>query len=132
VAGFNRNGWPTSVGIGGRIASESLAALRRITHPFPGIQIKAWAMVNGSQMGVYLTGTRVESVDAVIGCIKHEKQYLVDNLPPGTRFDLDGDWPIVLKQTGARSDTERYDWLKGTLNSFVNVLRPRLKEWHSL
>jgi len=32
VAGFNRNGWPTSVGIGGRIASESPAALRRITH----------------------------------------------------------------------------------------------------
>ena len=31
VAGFDRNGWPTSVGIGGRIASESLAALRRIT-----------------------------------------------------------------------------------------------------
>jgi hypothetical protein len=31
VAGFNRNGWPTSVGIGGRITSESLAALRRIT-----------------------------------------------------------------------------------------------------
>ena len=31
VAGFNRNGWPTSVGIGGRIASESLAALHRIT-----------------------------------------------------------------------------------------------------
>ena len=33
AAGFNRNGWPTSVGIGGRIASESLAALRRITQP---------------------------------------------------------------------------------------------------
>ena len=32
MAGFDRNGWPTSVGIGGRIASESVAALRRITH----------------------------------------------------------------------------------------------------
>jgi hypothetical protein len=31
VAGFDRNGWPTSVGTAGRIASESLAALRRIT-----------------------------------------------------------------------------------------------------
>src|SRR5579872_5337145 len=30
VAGFNRNGWPTSVGIGGRIASESVAGFRRI------------------------------------------------------------------------------------------------------
>src|SRR5713101_4919249 len=32
VAGFDRNGWPTSVGIGGRIASESVAGLARITH----------------------------------------------------------------------------------------------------
>ncbi len=31
-SGFDRNGWPTSVGIGGRFASESLTALRRITH----------------------------------------------------------------------------------------------------
>ena len=33
MAGFDRNGWPTSVGIGGRIASESVAGLHRITHP---------------------------------------------------------------------------------------------------
>jgi len=31
VAGFDRNGWPTSVGIGGRLASESVAGLARIT-----------------------------------------------------------------------------------------------------
>ena len=30
--GFNRNGWPTSVGIGGRIALVSVAAFSRITH----------------------------------------------------------------------------------------------------
>ena len=31
VAGLRRNGWPTSVGTGGRIASESVAGLARIT-----------------------------------------------------------------------------------------------------
>ena len=31
VAGFDRNRWPTSVGTGGRIASESVAGLARIT-----------------------------------------------------------------------------------------------------
>ena len=98
--------------------------------PVSGIQIKAWAMVNGSQMGVYLTGTRVESIDAVMRHIKSEKRYLAESLPTGTRFDLDSDWPIVLKQTGAGSDKERYNWLKATLNTFVNVLRPRLKDWH--
>ena len=98
--------------------------------PFPGIQIKAWTMVNGSQIGVYLTGTRVESIDAVIGHIKREQKYLAESLPAGTRFDLDSDWPIVLKQIGAKSDVERYSWLKVALNAFVNVLRPRLKEWY--
>ena len=32
VAGFDRNGWPACVGIGGRLASESVAGLARITH----------------------------------------------------------------------------------------------------
>src|ERR1044071_710306 len=31
VAGFDWNRWPTSVGIGGRIVSESVAGLHRIT-----------------------------------------------------------------------------------------------------
>ena len=35
VAGFDRNGWPTSVGTGGRIASESVATLARITQRQP-------------------------------------------------------------------------------------------------
>jgi hypothetical protein len=33
VAGFNRNGWPASVGIDGRLASESVAGLHRNTQP---------------------------------------------------------------------------------------------------
>ena len=36
VAGFDRNGWPTSVGTGGRIASESVAGLARITQSDAG------------------------------------------------------------------------------------------------
>jgi hypothetical protein len=34
VAGFDRNGG-TSVGIGGRLAAESVAGLARITQPLP-------------------------------------------------------------------------------------------------
>src|SRR5215468_10997856 len=41
VAGFDRNGWPTSVGIGGRIASESVAGLHRITHIINATREKA-------------------------------------------------------------------------------------------
>jgi hypothetical protein len=32
VAGFDRNGWPASVGISGRFASESVAGFGRNTH----------------------------------------------------------------------------------------------------
>ena len=35
VAGYDRNRWPTSVGTGGRIASESVAGLARITQSPP-------------------------------------------------------------------------------------------------
>jgi hypothetical protein len=45
VAGFNRNGWPTSVGIGGRIASDHWPAcigLRSQTEDYPFGTIKAW------------------------------------------------------------------------------------------
>ena len=38
VAGFDRNRWPTSVGTGGRIASESVAGLARITQAGPGVR----------------------------------------------------------------------------------------------
>jgi hypothetical protein len=35
VAGFNRTGWPTSVGIGGRLASEAVAGFPRNTQGGP-------------------------------------------------------------------------------------------------
>ena len=43
VAGLHRNRWPTSVGTGGRIASESVAGLARITHAL------VFKLVDGAQ-----------------------------------------------------------------------------------
>ena len=60
VAGFNRNGWPTSVGIGGRIASESVADFRRITQP--GIQHR----LDQSAFIVARVGGRV-SLSSILG-----------------------------------------------------------------
>jgi len=49
VAGFNRNGWPTSVGIGGRLASESVADFHRITHEVADKQVLDAAIVGSAQ-----------------------------------------------------------------------------------
>jgi hypothetical protein len=98
--------------------------------PYPGIQIKAWAMTSSSQMGVYLTGTRTKNVDAIAALIKRDKRYLLDNLPKGTVVDPRHGWPIICEETRTMSDVERRAWLVKTLNIFANVLRPRLRSWY--
>jgi hypothetical protein len=97
--------------------------------PYPGIQIKAWATVDRKGMGVYVTGTMAR-LDAVQELMKRDKRYLVDHLPIGTIIDFRSGWPIVLKNEELQSDSDRYSWLKTTLNEFVNVLRPRLRKWY--
>jgi hypothetical protein len=45
VAGFDRNGWPASVGIGGRFASESAATSRFLVHAFSPAPYELVSMV---------------------------------------------------------------------------------------
>jgi hypothetical protein len=97
--------------------------------PYPGIQIKAWAMVDGKQTGVYVTGPTAR-LDEVEELMRKDKKYLTDNLPKGTIVDPRAGWPIVLKNEDSLSDADRYAWLKKTLNEFANVLRPRLRKWY--
>jgi hypothetical protein len=98
--------------------------------PFLGIQIKAWAMVDGSHVGVYVTGSRAENVEAIRGYLRRDRRYLLDNLPKDTVIEPSHNWPIVLQDFEAQTDSDRHQWLKKALNSFVNVLRPRLKKWY--
>jgi hypothetical protein len=98
--------------------------------PFPGIRIKAWAAVDGASMGVFVTGTRPECVDAIENHIRRDKRYLLDNLPKGTVVDARAAWPIVLKNVEAMSEVDRRAWLVKMLNAFANVLRPRLRKWY--
>lgn len=64
--------------------------------PYPGIQIKAWGMVDGNQMGVYMTGTQ-RRLEAAKKLIKRDKSYLLDHLPDGTIIDPGSLWPVILK-----------------------------------
>ncbi|MBW6511590.1 MAG: hypothetical protein K0A93_05660 [Desulfuromonadaceae bacterium] len=50
VAEFNRNGWPNWIGTGGRFASESVAELARNTHiPAPKLGIASAACAIGGR-----------------------------------------------------------------------------------
>jgi hypothetical protein len=98
--------------------------------PYPGIQIKAWAMRDGKSQGVFLTGPRAENIEAILKFVKRDRSYLLEQLPNGTVLDIRDIYPIILKNEERLSDSERYAWLKRALNDFVNVLRPRLKKWH--
>jgi hypothetical protein len=98
--------------------------------PYPGIRIKAWSSVGGGPMGVFLSGTRADNVDAVREQIKRDRRYLIDNLPTGTVVDARELYPVMLQNFDALSDLDRHAWLKKSLNAFVNVLRPRLAKWY--
>ena len=98
--------------------------------PFPGIQIKALAIVGDSQIGVFLSGTRSANVTMVQKYLKREKQALLERLPSGTDVRIGHRWPIMLLEFDLESDEEKQAWLIKSLNAFVNVLRPRLKKWY--
>jgi hypothetical protein len=98
--------------------------------PFPGIQIKAFASVNSSHIGVFVSGPRRENVLMIQKFLKRERPSLKAQLPNGTKLRV-GDWPIMIDTSDCESDPEKRAWITKTLNEFVNVLRPRLRKWYA-
>ncbi len=101
-----------------------------LSTPYPGIPIKAWAKVNKRSFGVFLAGTKTENINAIEKFIKRDRRYLLDNLPKGTVVNPRDGWPVLIQNVAQLSDADRRAWLKKTLNSFANVLRPRLRKWY--
>jgi hypothetical protein len=100
-----------------------------LSTPYPGVHIKAWSTVDRKQMGVYLTGSQPR-LDAIESALRRDKKHLLDRLPKGTVIDTENGWPIVIKNETAMTDADRYAWLKKTLNTFANALRPHLRKWN--
>ena len=97
--------------------------------PFPGIQIKALAIV-GPQVGVFVSGTRRANLMLIQKYLKRERKPLLSALPAGTEITDDGSWPIKIYEFNVKSDNKRRAWIMRTLNEFGNVLRPRLRRWY--
>lgn len=98
--------------------------------PYPGIQIKAVAIVNTPVGGVFLSGTRRANVFAIQRELRRDRQHLQEELPPRTEIRPDHRFPIALYEDRFKSDQQRREWIINTINKFVNVLRPRLSRWH--
>lgn len=101
-----------------------------INTPFPGVQIKAFAMVNNSRIGVFVSGPRRENVLMLQKYLKRDRKKLVDQFPAGTRIDV-GDCLIALDTVDLDTDDEKRAWIIKTLNIFANVLRPHLRRWYA-
>jgi homoserine trans-succinylase len=98
--------------------------------PFPGIQIKALAIVDSSQAGVFLSGTRRVNVFAIQEHLKRDRSSLLKELPRGTTIKIGDRWPITRYKDDLKSDQEKQVWIMETMNAFANVLRPRLRRWY--
>jgi hypothetical protein len=97
--------------------------------PFPGIQIKAFAMVNDSRIGVFVSGPRRANVTMIQKFLNRERKALLSELPDGTEIEI-SDCYISVVESDLESDDERRAWIIKTLNAFSNVLRPRLRRWY--
>ena len=98
--------------------------------PFPGIQIKAFAMVNSSRIGVFVSGPRRENVLMLQKYLKRHRASLKEQLPSGAEI-RPGDCKISMGTDDCKSDEQKRTWIMKTLNEFVNVLRPHLRKWYA-
>ena len=98
--------------------------------PFPGIQIKAFAMVNSSRIGVFVSGPRRENVLMLQKYLKRHRASLKEQLPSGAEI-RPGDCKISMGTDDCESDEQKRTWIMKTLNEFVNVLRPHLRKWYA-
>lgn len=99
--------------------------------PYPGIHIKAFALVDSPTIEVFLAGSRRDNVRAIEDQLGAEKQAVARDLPPGTEIAPEQDWPIRTRETELEDDDDRRAWIRRTLNAYVNALRPRLRNWYA-
>src|SRR5271169_3799797 len=82
--------------------------------PFPGIQIKAFAVIGNSRIGVFLSGPRRANVMMIQKYLKRERASLLSELPKGTEIAT-GDCSIAINESGLESDSEKRAWIIKTM-----------------
>ena len=102
--------------------AQTLAVLNT---PFPGIQIKAFALKDFED-GIFISGPRRENLILIQKYLRSERRALLAQLPPGTKIE---DGTIIIDEFDIDSDDDKRAWIIENLNVFANVLQPRLRRW---
>jgi hypothetical protein len=95
--------------------------------PWPGTWLTAWRNDSPDGVcGVALSG-RAKRIDELWRRLRRDADQIQRELPEGSTVE-GGRFGIGLTKSNSefRNDDERREWLKATLNTFVNVLRPRV------
>ena len=98
--------------------------------PVPGLWLSAYrAKSRGGECGVFLGG-RSERLREVTRRLLDEGA--LDELPSGTVEGRSGGVVVSRLEQEFPTVEDEHRWLAETLNTFVNVLRPRLKQPYSV
>jgi hypothetical protein len=101
--------------------------------PWPSpVWLVAYRSTADGIIGVYLAG-RGEGYRDLIDRLSEDRNQILQELPPGTEFrkfeNSEGHSFILRRRTAEfESDDAARDWVRDALNSFVNSIRPRLKQ----
>jgi hypothetical protein len=106
----------------------------RVSLPWPGTWLTAYRADGppGGRSGVFLSG-RQQDLTELLALATPQMTEILSELPEKTELgqgSSPGSTPLVTTRldTSFQNDDEKRDWLKLTLNQYVNVLRPRLKQ----
>jgi hypothetical protein len=100
--------------------------------PWPGVWVTAYRNeAGGGRCGVFLAG-RERELEEVFQVLAPDMEGIAAELPEGTKVGnvrSSGGLAITsaMPNSSFQNDDEKRDWLKRTLNTYINVLRPRLK-----
>jgi hypothetical protein len=106
----------------------------RVPLPWPGTWLTAYRVnaPTGGRSGVLLAGRQQELAE-LLSLITPRMAEIMSELPEGTELGQ-GTSPGITTLFTTRPDTDfqnddqKRDWLRQTLNQYVNALRPRLKQ----
>jgi hypothetical protein len=106
----------------------------RVSLPWPRTWLTAYRLdaPTGARSGVFLSGRQQELAE-LLSLITPQMDEILSELSEKTELNQGsspGSTTLVTARpdTSFRNDDEKREWLKRTLNQYVNVLRPRLKQ----
>jgi hypothetical protein len=126
VAGFLRNGWPESIGIGGRLRPESAAGIERNMHPYDVKNTLEKMAEKRSLVAAVLIGTAASDIFTQdvedLPDLFDKGEEPASNSPKGQDHEKNGN--------GVRMATDRQvNYIKGQLKKKRIAQKEFLEEW---